>query len=66
MALASWHYGVTGGFYGRLAGHIGIVGVGFLLSVPAVLLTFAGRRLRGWRSTTDAGEEAAVSISLTA
>jgi membrane protein DedA with SNARE-associated domain len=66
MALASWHYGVTGGFYGRLAGHIGIVGVGFLLSVPAVLLTFAGRRLRGWRSTTDAGEEAAESISLTA
>ncbi len=38
MTAISWHDGVTGGLYGRLIGHIGILGIALILVVPAGLL----------------------------
>ncbi len=47
MTLVSWHDGVTGGFYGRLVGHVGILGAALILVVPVVLLIVIGWRLDG-------------------
>jgi membrane protein DedA with SNARE-associated domain len=57
MTLASWYYGVTGGFYGRLVGHISIVGVALILCVPAAILMVTGRRLRSPRPSSVSGDE---------
>ena len=55
MAAASWRDGVTGGLYGHLAGQIGILGVGLILAVPALLLLLLRQRLRRPRPATNAG-----------
>lgn len=54
MAMVSWYDGVTGGFYGRLVGHVGILGVGLVLVVPVAVLLVIGRRLTGPGSTIAA------------
>ncbi|MBP1178541.1 membrane protein DedA with SNARE-associated domain [Methylobacterium sp. PvR107] len=64
MALASWHYGVTGGLYGRLVGHVGIVGTGLILLGPAVLLAVIHRRLRATGSSTPVAQtEDAIGLA---
>ncbi|MET3486152.1 membrane protein DedA with SNARE-associated domain [Methylobacterium sp. 1973] len=66
MSLASWHDGVTGGLYGRLASHIGTIGLGLLLSVPAALLIWIGWRLRQQPPTSDTDSEASGSLEMPA
>ncbi|MBE7201932.1 MAG: VTT domain-containing protein [Parafilimonas terrae] len=66
MTLASWYYGSTGGFYGRLVGHVSIVGLMLILLVPAVLLTLIGWRLRYPGSSTAPGADAEREIRLAA
>ncbi len=66
MTLASWYYGSTGGLYGRLVGHVSIVGLVLMLLVPAVLLTLIGWRLRYPGSSTAPGDEAEDGIRLAA
>lgn len=46
MTFASWEDSVTGGFFGRLVGHISIVGVGLILLIPILILIIVGLRLR--------------------
>lgn len=65
MTLASWHYGVTGGFYGRLVGHVGIVGIVLVLLGSAVVLTLVRRRLRSTGSSSPV-QQAEDAIGLTA
>ncbi|WFS09130.1 hypothetical protein [Methylobacterium sp. 391_Methyba4] len=66
MTLASWHEGVIGGLYGRLASHIGTIGLGLLLSVPAALLIWIGWRLRQQPPTSDTDSEASGSLEMPA
>jgi membrane protein DedA with SNARE-associated domain len=66
MTLTSWYYGVTGGLYGRLVGHVSIVGLLLMLLVPAVLLTLVGWRLRYPGSSAASGGETESGIRLAA
>jgi hypothetical protein len=66
MTLASWHFGVTGGFYGRLVGHISIVGVALILCVSAAILTVIGRRLRSSGTSATSKQETREGIRLAA
>ncbi|SDO53969.1 membrane protein DedA, SNARE-associated domain [Methylobacterium phyllostachyos] len=66
MTLASWAYGVTGGFYGHLAGRIGILGICLILSVPAAILIVVGRRLRSPQPPAAFEERTEDAISLAA
>ena len=63
MAAISWHDGVTGGFYGRLIGHIGILGIALVLVVPALLLLVVGRRLPRPEDDLDAESEEAAGLA---
>ncbi|UIN32943.1 DedA family protein [Methylobacterium oryzae] len=63
MAVLSWHDGVTGGLYGRLIGHIGILGVALILVVPALLLLVVGRRLPRPEDEPDAESEETVGLA---
>ena len=64
MTLASWYYGVTGGLYGRLVGHVSIIGLMLILLVPAFLLTLVGWRLRNSGSSVPAADETEVRVGL--
>ncbi|TXN41302.1 DedA family protein [Methylobacterium sp. WL7] len=66
MSAASWHEGVTGGFYGRLVGHISIAGVGSILLVSAIVLTLVGLRLRYPRQPRLSEDEIEQAIRLAA
>lgn len=66
MTLASWYYGTTGGLYGRVVGHISIVGLLLILLVPAVLLTVVGWRLRYPGSSATAGDGTEGGVGLAA
>jgi hypothetical protein len=57
--VISWHDGVTGGLYGRLIGHIGILGIALILVVPTVLLLVIGWRL----PRPEAGAEDAIELA---
>ncbi|PJI54819.1 hypothetical protein CTI14_11060, partial [Methylobacterium radiotolerans] len=63
MAVISWHDGVTGGFYGRLIGHVGILGIALILVVPALLLLVVGRRLPRPEDDPDAESEEAAGLA---
>lgn len=63
MAVLSWHDGVTGGLYGRLIGHIGILGIALVLVVPALLLLVVGRRLPRPEDDLDAESEEAAGLA---
>ncbi|MEE7448400.1 hypothetical protein MRF4_11520 [Methylobacterium radiotolerans] len=63
MAVLSWHDGVTGGLYGRLIGHIGILGIALILVVPALLLLVVGRRLPRPEDEPDAESEETVGLA---
>ena len=63
MAVLSWHDGVTGGLYGRLIGHIGILGIALVLVVPAVLLLVVGWRLPRPEDDLDAESEVAAGLA---
>ncbi|XYD08886.1 hypothetical protein R1A27_28765 [Methylobacterium sp. NMS12] len=63
MAVLSWHDGVTGGLYGRLIGHIGILGIAVILVVPALLLLVIGRRLPRPEDEPDAESEEAIVLA---
>jgi len=66
MTLASWYYGITGGLYGRVVGHVSIVGMLLILLVTAVLLTLIGRRLRYPGPSAAAAEETGAGLRLAA
>ncbi len=61
MSLASWYYGVTGGFYGRLVGHVGIFGIVLILGLLAGILTLIGRRLGAPPAASGGGREGAMN-----
>ncbi|WP_010685041.1 hypothetical protein [Methylobacterium mesophilicum] len=63
MAVISWHDGVTGGFYGRLIGHVGILGIALILVVPVLLLLVVGRWLPRPEDEADAESEEAVGLA---
>ena len=63
MTLVSWHDGVTGGFYGRLVGHVGILGAALILVVPVVLLIVIGWRLSGPGAAPDTAEGTAGALA---
>ncbi|MDH3029830.1 DedA family protein [Methylobacterium fujisawaense] len=63
MTLVSWHDGVTGGFYGRLVGHVGILGAALILVVPVVLLIVIGWRLTGPGAAPDTAEGTAGALA---
>lgn len=63
MTAISWHDGVTGGVYGRLIGHIGILGIALILIVPAGLLLVIGRRLLRPEAEAAAEDEDAFGMA---
>ena len=63
MAVISWHDGVTGGLYGRLVGHIGILGIALILVVPAALLLMVGWRLPRAEGESEVKTEEAIRLA---
>ncbi len=63
MTVISWHDGVTGGLYGRLIGHIGILGIAVILVLSIGLLLVIGRRLPRLEVESDEESEEAIRLA---